>query len=79
MASSFLVYDVTSCHISFRLLILVVVFSCKRIAFSFSPLNCYLSIVIEQGKCDMEIAGGWRKKITGFSFDTAHAAQQQQG
>ncbi|KAJ8649161.1 hypothetical protein MRB53_002186 [Persea americana] len=30
-------------------------------------------------KCDMEIAGGWRKKITGFSFDTAHAAQQQQG
>ncbi|KAJ8633047.1 hypothetical protein MRB53_026383 [Persea americana] len=22
---------------------------------------------------------GWRKKITGFSFDTAHAAQQQQG
>ncbi|KAJ8633050.1 hypothetical protein MRB53_026386 [Persea americana] len=48
-------------------------------SFSFSPLNCYLSIVIEQGKCNMEIAGGWRKKITGFSFDTAHAAQQQQG
>ncbi|XXG77017.1 hypothetical protein AAC387_Pa08g1255 [Persea americana] len=22
---------------------------------------------------------GWRKKITGFSFDTAHATQQQQG